>query len=153
MPTPYYSCFWSITLILVSHSNSRLRGASSRLGGEKSPTTQTFPSDGTPKSRRGLPAALPLASSTPKVLSLPITPSLSQSIDFATTGDLNSMSDFPRPLPVWLNPAYVKHIVKGNFMTLSSRPKTVEQGEWIAHQGRLPSDSAFSLALLQDQRT
>lgn len=41
----------------------------------------------------------------------------------------------PRPLPLWLNPAYTKHIVKGNFMTLSARPKTVDQGEWIAHQG------------------
>lgn len=36
---------------------------------------------------------------------------------------------------MWLNSAYAKHIVKGNFMTLSARPKTVEQGEWIAHQG------------------
>ena len=44
----------------------------------------------------------------------------------------------PRPLPLWLNPAYARHIVKGNFMTLSARPKTVEQGEWIAHQGMLP---------------
>jgi hypothetical protein len=41
----------------------------------------------------------------------------------------------PRPLPLWLNSQYAKHIVKGNFMTLSARPKTVEQGEWIAHQG------------------
>lgn len=41
----------------------------------------------------------------------------------------------PRPMPLWLNPNYAKHIVKGNFMTLSARPKTVEQGEWIAHQG------------------
>lgn len=40
----------------------------------------------------------------------------------------------PHPLPAWVNPAYAKHIVKGNFMTLSARPKTVEQGEWIAHQ-------------------
>ena len=44
--------------------------------------------------------------------------------------------------PLWLNPAYAKHIVKGNLMTLSSKPKTVEEGEWIAHQGKLPSDSA-----------
>ena len=42
----------------------------------------------------------------------------------------------PRPLPVWLNAAYAKHIVKGNFMTLSARPKTVEPAEWIAHQGK-----------------
>jgi len=41
----------------------------------------------------------------------------------------------PKPLPLWLNPAYAKHIVKGNFMTLSARPKTVEPGEWVAHQG------------------
>lgn len=44
--------------------------------------------------------------------------------------------NLPSPLPLWLNPAYAKHIVKGNFMTLSARPKTVEQGEWIAHQGK-----------------
>lgn len=40
----------------------------------------------------------------------------------------------PGPLPLWLNPAYARHIVKGNFLTLSARPKTVEQGEWVAHQ-------------------
>ncbi|KAF3765039.1 Mob1/phocein [Cryphonectria parasitica EP155] len=40
----------------------------------------------------------------------------------------------PRPLPAWVNPVYAKHIVKGNFMTLVARPKTVENGEWIAHQ-------------------
>jgi len=37
--------------------------------------------------------------------------------------------------PLWLNCNYAKHIVKGNFMTLSTKPKTVELGEWIAHQG------------------
>lgn len=45
--------------------------------------------------------------------------------------------NLPRPKPLWLNPAHAKHIVKGNFMTLSARPKTVEEGEWIAHQGML----------------
>lgn len=44
--------------------------------------------------------------------------------------------NLPRPKPLWLNNAYAKHIVKGNFMTLSARPKTVEPGEWIAHQGK-----------------
>jgi len=44
----------------------------------------------------------------------------------------------PRPLPIWLNPAYARHIVKGNFMTLSAKPKTVEEGEWVAHHGMLP---------------
>jgi hypothetical protein len=53
------------------------------------------------------------------------------------TGDeiLNSYR-LPRPLPLWLHAGYAKHIVKGNFMTLSARPKTVEEAEWIAHQGR-----------------
>jgi hypothetical protein len=49
-----------------------------------------------------------------------------------------SVYNLPRPKPLWLNDMYAKHIVKGNFMTLSARPKTVEQGEWIAHQGILP---------------
>lgn len=53
------------------------------------------------------------------------------------TGDeIIASYHLPRPLPLWLNANYVKHIVKGNFMTLSARPKTVEQGEWVAHQGQ-----------------
>jgi len=53
------------------------------------------------------------------------------------SGDALSCYNLPRPKPLWLNDSYAKHIVKGNFMTLSARPKTVEQGEWIAHQGTL----------------
>jgi hypothetical protein len=52
------------------------------------------------------------------------------------SGDALSFYNLPRPKPLWLNDSYAKHIVKGNFMTLSARPKTVEQGEWIAHQGK-----------------
>ncbi|KAL0474533.1 Mob1/phocein [Neurospora intermedia] len=40
----------------------------------------------------------------------------------------------PQVKPQWLNCNYGKHIVKGNFLTLSAKPKTVEMGEWIAHQ-------------------
>ncbi|EEY22204.1 maintenance of ploidy protein MOB2 [Verticillium alfalfae VaMs.102] len=47
-----------------------------------------------------------------------------------------SISSTSETLPVWLNPAYSRQIVKGNLMTLSARPKTVEQGEWIAHHGQ-----------------
>ena len=53
----------------------------------------------------------------------------------ATGDDMLNSYHLSNPLPLWLNSAYAKHIVKGNFMTLSARPKTVEQGEWIAHQG------------------
>lgn len=56
--------------------------------------------------------------------------------------DILASYHLPSPLPMWLNPNYAKHIVKGNFMTLSARPKTVEQGEWIAHHGMysIPQD-------------
>lgn len=43
----------------------------------------------------------------------------------------------PPTKPLWLNCNYAKHIVKGNFLTLSAKPKTVEMGEWVAHQGKL----------------
>ncbi|MBE3041317.1 hypothetical protein IMZ48_01775 [Candidatus Bathyarchaeota archaeon] len=55
----------------------------------------------------------------------------------ASSDDPLGAYTLPKPLPLWLNHSYAKHIVKGNFMTLSARPKTVEQGEWIAHQGKL----------------
>lgn len=58
-----------------------------------------------------------------------------QNVDMSNGQDVLESYHLPRPLPLWLNPNYAKHIVKGNFMTLSARPKTVEQGEWIAHQG------------------
>lgn len=57
----------------------------------------------------------------------------------APSDDPLSAYTLPKPLPLWLNHAYAKHIVKGNFMTLSARPKTVEQGEWIAHHGMADS--------------
>ena len=58
------------------------------------------------------------------------------------------------PAPLWLNPAYSRQIVKGNLMTLSAKPKTVEQGEWIAHHGKsdtlLPMQADLDLAGLRD---
>lgn len=45
----------------------------------------------------------------------------------------------PYPKPTWLNANYAKHIVRGNFLTLSAKPRTVEEGEWIAHQGEYSS--------------
>jgi hypothetical protein len=65
--------------------------------------------------------------------------SLNDSTGSLPSGDPLSAYNIPRPLPLWLNNAHAQHIVKGNFMTLSARPKTVEQGEWIAHQGETPS--------------
>jgi hypothetical protein len=58
-----------------------------------------------------------------------------QSGMMASGQDVLDSYHLPQALPLWLNANYAKHIVKGNFMTLSARPKSVEPGEWIAHQG------------------
>lgn len=58
--------------------------------------------------------------------------------------DIINSYHLPRPLPLWLNANCAKHIVKGNFMTLSARPKTVEQGEWVAHQSKLLNEAPYN---------
>ncbi|KAG6093839.1 hypothetical protein E4U14_000195 [Claviceps sp. LM454 group G7] len=121
---------------LFSGINARLRGGSARSSRPRSPSTsngsQPAPTDTAPSGSQS-------SSSAPRVPPLPNSPSLSQTIGMDEAGGVMSSRDdrfytVPRPLPMWLNAKYVKHIVKGNFMTLSARPKTVEQGEWIAHQ-------------------
>lgn len=127
--------------LTISHSNARLRGASSKPGAAaKSPLS---PSDdgqlASPSLSQASHSTTSLGSSglSSKLPPLPSSPSLSQSIGIVGTGEEALLSyHLPQPLPLWLNPAYAKHIVKGNFMTLSARPKTVEQGEWVAHQGK-----------------
>jgi hypothetical protein len=57
--------------------------------------------------------------------------------NIASGDEILASYHLPSPKPLWLNAAYARHIVRGNFMTLSARPKTVEAGEWIAHQGML----------------
>jgi hypothetical protein len=37
--------------------------------------------------------------------------------------------------PFFFREEYSNLIVKGNFMTLAAKPKLVEEGEWLAHQG------------------
>lgn len=121
--------------------NARFRGGSGKPPGQqqKSPTNSTA---GRPNSPENLSQGSQASISTaPKVPPLPSSPSLAQTIgmeDKSTLSgdDIIAAYHLPRPFPLWVNPQYAKHIVKGNFMTLSARPKTVEQGEWIAHQGR-----------------
>ncbi|KAK4234994.1 Mob1/phocein [Achaetomium macrosporum] len=125
---------------LFSGINARLRGAT-KQGSGKSPVSSPTSEDGHFNPPRGLSkrskssSNLSASNSSSKVPPLPPSPSIPQTLCINATGDeiLNSYR-LPKPLPMWLNPAYAKHIVKGNFMTLSSRPKTVEPGEWIAHQ-------------------
>lgn len=127
---------------MTTDSNARFRGASGKTGvPSKSPTSSTSGNMPSPTSlSQGSQSSTNLAAKLPP---LPNSPSLAQTIGMdEQSGVIQSGQDIlgsyhlPNPLPIWLNPAYAKHIVKGNFMTLSARPKTVEQGEWIAHQGR-----------------
>ncbi|KAM5354277.1 hypothetical protein ACJ41O_000927 [Fusarium nematophilum] len=109
---------------LFSGINARIRGTSKTGVPSKSPTIST--PDAPPKPLETQSSQSPALA--PRV-SFPESPSLSE-----TMGIMPPTLDCPRPLPLWLSPSHAKHIVKGNFMTLSARPKTVEQGEWVAHQ-------------------
>ena len=122
------------------YSSGRFRGGG-KNGGAKSPGIQTGAQPTSPTGNsQGSASSTNLA---PRVPPLPNSPSLSQSLSMENPGAANlansndplAVYNLPRPKPLWLNDTYSKHIVKGNFMTLSARPKTVEQGEWIAHQG------------------
>lgn len=130
-----------IEYLLILRSSGRFRGGG-KNGGAKSPGIP--PSGNSPTSPTGPPQAS--ASSTnlaPRVPPLPNSPSLSQTLSMNESTNSLPGSDplarynLPQPKPLWLNDAYAKHIVKGNFMTLSRRPWTVEPGEWIAHQGKM----------------
>ncbi|KZL73988.1 maintenance of ploidy protein Mob2 (Mob1/phocein family protein) [Colletotrichum tofieldiae] len=121
------------------NSNARFRGQAAKPpGSNKSPTSSTAGQQPTsPTVSQGSQSSTNIA---PKVPPLPNSPSLAHSIGMDDQGSLTDGDSIlnsyhlPRPMPIWLNSNYGKHIVKGNFMTLSARPKTVEQGEWIAHQ-------------------
>ncbi|KUJ20530.1 Mob1/phocein [Mollisia scopiformis] len=122
---------------LFSGISGRFRGGG-KNGGSKSPGP---PSGVSPTSPTGTSQSGSSSTSlAPRVPPLPNSPSLSQTLSMnESTGSLPGSEalakyNLPQPKPLWLNDAYSKHIVKGNFMTLSARPKTVEQGEWVAHQ-------------------
>lgn len=40
-----------------------------------------------------------------------------------------------RKPPYFFREEHANLIVKGNFMTLAAKPKMVDEGEWLAHQG------------------
>lgn len=56
----------------------------------------------------------------------------------------------PPTLPLWLHPACSRHIAKGNFLTLSRLPKTVEPGEWLAHQSKKKKNNNNNISALDD---
>ncbi|KAJ9157824.1 Maintenance of ploidy protein mob2 [Pleurostoma richardsiae] len=135
---------------LFSGINARLRGNANKAAAapSKSPTasssSQQFAQQSSQQPVSATTSSQASQSSTSlasKLPPLPNSPSLAQTIGMdeqsgvmASGQDLLDSYHLPNPMPLWLDASYAKHIVKGNFMTLSTKPKAVEQGEWIAHQ-------------------
>ncbi|OBT58800.1 hypothetical protein VE04_01144 [Pseudogymnoascus sp. 24MN13] len=125
---------------LFSGISGRFRGAQSKTGQSKTPAGSN---DGQgPPPVPNLQNSNPAPNLAPRMPPLPASPSLSSSMSLGesaappatNSSDPLSGYNLPRPKPLWLNAMHAKHIVKGNFMTLSAKPKTLEQGEWVAHQ-------------------
>jgi len=64
---------------------------------------------------------------------MPHSPALSSAMSFEAPSE-GSAPGSRRP-PFFFREEYSNLIVKGNFMTLAAKPKLVEEGEWLAHQG------------------
>ena len=67
---------------------------------------------------------------------MPHSPALSSAMSLDSQGAQEGLapSTSRRP-PFFFREEYAGLIVKGNFMTLAAKPKLVEEGEWLAHQG------------------
>jgi hypothetical protein len=65
---------------------------------------------------------------------------MSASMSFEAGAESPAQSGNRRP-PFFFREEYSNLIVKGNFMTLAAKPKLVEEGEWLAHQGSLQYNS------------
>jgi len=65
---------------------------------------------------------------------MPHSPAMSASMSFDAGAESPAQSGNRRP-PFFFREEYSNLIVKGNFMTLAAKPKLVEEGEWLAHQG------------------
>ncbi|KAK4185966.1 putative maintenance of ploidy protein mob2 [Podospora australis] len=126
---------------LFSGINARFRGQRSPNspgpGGEQlqPPSASSSPIE-PPEGRQSSISSLAV-----KLPPLPSSPSLAETIGMdQSSGMIPSAEEvlasyhLPPVKPLWLNCNYAKHIVKGNFLTLSAKPKTVEMGEWVAHQ-------------------
>lgn len=76
---------------------------------------------------------------------MPHSPAMSASMSFDAGSESPAQSGNRRP-PFFFREEYSNLIVKGNFMTLAAKPKLVEEGEWLAHQGRSHVYLELSLA-------
>lgn len=53
----------------------------------------------------------------------------------SNSGSAENVNPNRKP-PFFFRPDYATLIVKGNFMTLAAKPVLIEEGEWLAHQGK-----------------
>lgn len=67
--------------------------------------------------------------------SLAHSPALSPSLSNDTSSSIDNFN-INRKQPFFFREQYANLIVKGNFMTLAAKPVLVEEGEWLAHQGK-----------------
>ncbi|PBP18674.1 Mob1/phocein family protein [Diplocarpon rosae] len=106
---------------LFSGISGRFRGGG-KNGGSKSPGLGASPTSptGTSHNVSSSSSLAPRMPPLPNSPSLAHTLSMNESSSSISNGDALSTYNLPRPKPLWLNDAYAKHIVKGNFMTLSA---------------------------------
>ena len=66
---------------------------------------------------------------------MPHSPALSAAMSLDSQPPSDAQAPASRKPPFFFREEYAGLIVKGNFMTLAAKPKLVEEGEWLAHQG------------------
>lgn len=57
-------------------------------------------------------------------------------MSFDSNGGSSENVNSIRKPPFFFREQYANLIVKGNFMTLAAKPVLIEEGEWLAHQGK-----------------
>ena len=116
------------------HLYADIGGDSSRNFGRQPNPTRV--NTGQPPSRGNTSPSgfTPFPLNPPSIPAAPPSPSLSAAMiinEQATPTDQSA-----KKVPLFFRDEYSSFIVKGNFMTLGAKPQLVEEGEWIAHQGK-----------------
>lgn len=88
---------------------------------------------GNTKSTQNLKAGYNNGASQSPTFQQPPMPSLANSPSMSSNFSQDSSYNDQEPKK-FLNEKYAKCSVKGNFLTLAAQPKSVELGEWLAHQ-------------------
>jgi hypothetical protein len=71
----------------------------------------------------------------PNIPPAPPSPSLTQTMAHNDQAHQNNAAPKGK-IPIFFREEYAGFIVKGNFMTLAANPANLDEGEWLAHQGK-----------------